>query len=318
MQPIVWTKQGRFLTPENAPAWRRGQCGMTSILPWNDGYRLFLTGRDEKNRYQIGHLDLDPDLRVVDEPAHNPILSAGELGCFDMNGACMPSVVRVSDSVLHLYYVGWGPWEKTLFTNRCGLLISRDNGTTWNRWSRAPLPMIDDVDPIGVGTVFVLREQGGFRMWYTTFTAWRTDTKDGLRHYYHIKYADSEDGIHWQKPADNTAIDYVDDNEYAIGRPCVVKESDGYRMWFCRRSEGSTYRIGYAESPDGKKWARCHEGVTPSAEGWDSEMVEYAYVIRQKPGQYLMIYNGNGFGESGTGSARGIIAEPSTSPPEFR
>lgn len=277
---------------------------MTSLLAWGEGYRLFLTGRDERNRYQIGWLDLDADLLVTHEPAGNPILTAGDIGCFDMNGMCMPSVVRISDSVLYLYYAGWGPGEKMLFTNRCGLAISRDNGRTWSRWSRAPLAMIDDVDPIGIGTVFVLREDGGFRMWHTTFTEWR-QVGEGVRHYYHIKYAESEDGIHWQKPAGNVAIDYADDREYAIGRPCEIREADGYRMWFCRRSVEDVYRIGYAESADGKKWVRKDEGITLSAEGWDSEMVEYAYVIKRPAGDYLMVYNGNGYGQSGTGSAVG-------------
>jgi len=190
-----------------------------------------------------------------------------------------------------------------LFVNRCGLAISCDNGLTWQRVSEAPLSLIDGQDPIGIGTVFVLRENNEtWKMWYTTFREWRELPEGGWRHYYHIKYAESHDGINWTKPPDNMAIDFVDEKEYAIGRPMVIKEASGYRMWFCTRSLGEAYKIGYAESTDGRKWKRRPSGIETSPSGWDSEMVEYAYVIKQSR-DYLMFYNGNGFGASGTGLA---------------
>ncbi len=278
---------------------------MVSVLPWEGGYRVFLTGRDAAQQFQIGWLDLDSKLAVVAEDPANPVLSAGPMGCFDCAGLCMPMVVRVSDSVLYMYYAGWGPACSGIFCNWCGLAISRDNGATWQRWSHAPLAMRDATDPIGIGTVFVLRQHSDlWRMWYTSIRQWRPLPGGGYRHYYHIRYAESDDGIVWRKPADNVALDFADDTEYCVARPMVLAESDGYRMWFCRRSEGSTYRIGYAESADGLSWRRGREGVAPSAEGWDSQMVEYAYVLKQPQG-YLMFYNGNDFGATGTGTAWG-------------
>ena len=82
----------------------------------------------------------------------------------------------------------------------------------------------------------------------------------------------------------------------------VVKEESFYRMWFCTRSDGSTYRVGYAESEDGRSWERHPSGIEPSETGWDSEMIEYAYVLK-RDNDYVMFYNGNGFGASGTGVA---------------
>ena len=305
MKMIRWTKQGLCIRPQGAPPWRASHSGMVSVLPWEDGYRVFLTGRDREQRFQIGWLDLDNALSIVRENPGNPILTAGRMGCFDCAGLCMPMVVRVSASLLYMYYAGWGSAGNGIFCNQCGLAISRDNGQTWQRRSEAPLALLDEIDPIGVGTVFVLRQQSDFwRMWYTTFREWRPLPGGGYRHYYHIRYAESEKGIDWRKPAGNLALDFVDDQEYCVARPVVLAEEDGYRMWFCRRSEGSPYRIGYAESADGLSWQRREEGVATSAEGWDSQMVEYAYVLKQPQG-YLMFYNGNDFGATGTGIARG-------------
>ena len=73
-------------------------------------------------------------------------------------------------------------------------------------------------------------------------------------------------------------------------------------MWYSYR--GKKYRIGYAESKDGKRWNRLDHlaGISPSKNGWDSEMIEYPFVFNHNGSRY-MLYNGNGFGASGFGLA---------------
>jgi hypothetical protein len=43
-------------------------------------------------------------------------------------------------------------------------------------------------------------------------------------------------------------------------------------------------------------------GIAVSAEGWDSEMMEYPHIIQYRDTKY-MFYNGNKFGHSGFGFA---------------
>jgi hypothetical protein len=73
-------------------------------------------------------------------------------------------------------------------------------------------------------------------------------------------------------------------------------------MWFCHR--GEAYRIGYAESDDGRHWRRLPEqvGIEPSESGWDSEMVAYPFVLVHR-GRHHLLYNGNGYGRDGFGLA---------------
>ncbi|HKX31021.1 MAG TPA: hypothetical protein VJ302_25250, partial [Blastocatellia bacterium] len=93
-------------------------------------------------------------------------------------------------------------------------------------------------------------------------------------------------------------------------RPTVLAEADRFRMWFCFRGgedfrDGAhSYRIGYAESKDGRAWQRLDElaGISISEEGWDSKMLAYPSVVRGHGRTYLF-YNGNGFGLSGIGCA---------------
>ncbi|WP_245213934.1 hypothetical protein [Rhodoferax sp. AJA081-3] len=127
---------------------------------------------------------------------------------------------------------------------------------------------------------------------------------------YHLKYAESSDGIHWQRNG-VIAIDYGSSDEGGVVRASVCKDGDLYRMWFSYRSlagyrtkPGSSYRIGYAESVDGITWIRLDEqaGIDVSEEGWDSFMLAYPEVIDIENNR-LMFYNGNGFGLTGIGYA---------------
>src|SRR5207253_8152289 len=131
-------------------------------------------------------------------------------------------------------------------------------------------------------------------------TGWE-QRPEGPRHRYHVKYAESEDGITWRRDG-RVCIDYAGLDEYAISRPCVVRDGDRYQMWFSTR--GERYGLGYAESGDGLAWERrdALAGLEPAMDGWDSEMVCYACVFNRDDGRH-MLYNGNGYGRTGIGAA---------------
>jgi hypothetical protein len=126
-------------------------------------------------------------------------------------------------------------------------------------------------------------------------------------HHYHVRYAESKDGIDW-KPTGKVSIDFDSPIEYAISRPCIVKDGSTYKMWYGHRATpgATTYRIGYAESKDGIEWTRldAQAGIEVSSErgDWDSEMIEYPHVI-DHDGRRYMLYNGNGYSKTGIGLA---------------
>jgi hypothetical protein len=138
-------------------------------------------------------------------------------------------------------------------------------------------------------------------MWYASGKCWE-QTPEGPKHYYRIVYAESSDGLLWE-PSGRVCIDFADEDEYAIARPCVVRDEHGYHMWFSCR--GSAYRIGYARSADGLTWAREDEraGLRPFGEGWESDSVEYGFVL-DHDGRRWILYNGNDYGATGIGLAR--------------
>ena len=134
-------------------------------------------------------------------------------------------------------------------------------------------------------------------MWYVSGLEW---VHPDLPRY-HIKYAESKDGLHWERP-NIVCIDFASPEEHGLARPCVRVEDGIYKMWYSYK--GENYRIGYAESEDGIHWTRLdHEvGIDVSPSGWDSEMIEYAYVFEHNGVKY-MLYNGNNYGYDGIGLA---------------
>ena len=145
-------------------------------------------------------------------------------------------------------------------------------------------------------------------LWYCGCTEWKI-VNGVTEPQYLIKFSESDDGINWRRE-NRIIIPYKDETD-AIGRPVVVHENGLYKMWYSYRSiddyrnnKTRSYRIGYAESEDNLIWERRDQqaGIDVSAEGWDSEMLAYPYVLDYKRRRY-MFYNGNGFGRSGFGYA---------------
>jgi hypothetical protein len=244
---------------------------------------------------QIFFKNPQPPQAIAEEPA----LGLGELGCFDESGVIGDWIVRRGDD-LYLYYTGWNRGVTVPFRNAIGLAISRDGGLTFQRYCTGPILDRHIHDPCFVSNPCILVEGQRWRMWYISGLRWQVH--DGaLRHYYHLKYAESEDGIQWDRKG-TICIDFQNEAEYAISRPCVIHESGIYKMWFSYR--GKSYRIGYAESHDGISWRRKDDlaGIDVSESGWDSEMIEYGFVFDHEDKRYLL-YNGNGYGKTGIGLA---------------
>jgi len=304
-----WRKLGLAFDPSGYAPWMISHAANPVADDLGDGrVRFYFGTRDAKNRSHIGFVDLelaDDRFRVVGV-SPEPVVAPGETGLFDDSGTSMGCLVRNGDCRF-LYYVGWNLGVTVPWRNSIGLAIALKPTEAFAKVSRAPVLDRSDDDPFSLSYPWVLREGSRWRMWYGSNTAWGPH-QDDLRHV--IKYAESADGTHWEREG-RIALGLEGDDETALSRPCVRHRMDGYQMWFCHR--GSTYRLGYAESPDGLRWVRrpVQDGMELSQNGWDSEMIAYPCVF-DHAGQTYMAYNGNGYGRGGFGLA---IAEPSEDEP---
>ena len=297
-----WRKEG-LLIPAPVPVpWASSHAMMPIADVAADGaLRVWFTARDGEGRSNVGWVDIAPD---GDPAGHRfsaeAVLRPGPLGAFDDAGAMGSCIVRDGDRVL-LYYIGWTRGVSVPFYTFVGCAVSTDGGRTFARVSPAPILPRGEHDAYLTTTPWVLRDESRWRMWYTSGTCWRREA-EGAKHWYHIKYAESADGINWTR-AGRVAIDYAAPDEHAIARPCVRRGDDGrYRMWYAYR--GRRYRIGYAESDDGCDWRRMDEraGIDVSERGWDADMIAYPCVF-EAGGRQCMLYNGDGYGTTGIGRA---------------
>lgn len=299
----TWEKLGCILRPMPEIYWMATYTGPSFAYPLNDRglFRLYVTGRDKNNRSLIGtvKIDLDSPTKPL-SISERPVFDVGELGTFDENGVSYPSIVEV-DGALYMYYAGWMPTVLTPFQNRTGLAVSNDGGHSFSRVSRAPILPLTDQEPFSTGSVCTIKEGDRWKMWYTCFLRWGKEPGEH-KHYYVIKYAESGNGIEWNRDG-QICIDIDDPSEYAIGKPSVIRHAGHYHMWYVYR--GEEYRIGYAVSENGINWQRRDDlaGIDVSETGWDSRAISYPHVFRSGNCLY-MLYCGNNYGKEGLGLAR--------------
>lgn len=296
----VWRKLGLIFSPSGETQWMCSHASVPIAEHIADDYfKIYFSTRDKKNRSFTAYLviDINRPSQIL-EISNQPVLAPGKLGEFDDSGA-MATWIAKNKEKKYLYYIGWNLGVTVPFRNSIGLAENLSNDS-FSRLFSGPIIDRSMQEPHFCASCCVIPEDDTWRMWYLSCTGWTL--KNGRpQHSYHIKYAESYDGIHWHRDG-KVAIDYDNEQEYAISRPSVIYDKDCWRMWFSSR--GSSYRIRYAESIDGHTWKRLDSevGIDVSASGWDSEMIEYPFVFDHK-GQRYMLYNGNGFGKTGFGLA---------------
>lgn len=297
---MKWKKLGLvFVTDSNHPWMLSHAANPIAEHLYDDVFRLYFSCRDESSRAHIAYAEVDirPPFSVL-RIAGEPVLAPGEIGTFDDSGVSLSCIKQINGKK-YLYYLGWNLGVTVPWRNSIGLAVYDPGTGTFLRHSKAPLLDRNDVDPYSISYPFVLEDEGIYRMWYGSNLRWGKDQKD-MAHL--IKYAESNDALDWKRDG-IIALNFKDKSEYAMSRPCVLKEDGIYKMWYSHR--GQSYRIGYAESTNAINWIRKDDevGIGVSESGWDSEMVEYPFVLDHE-GERYMFYNGNSYGKTGIGLAR--------------
>lgn len=296
-----WEKLGRIFDPKII--YERGLSAALMPIPLisndNDNIRVYYSPRDKENRSEVHffEMSLDPDIKI-ESLSDKALLKHGKLGTFDDSGMTPGNISEINGEQV-LYYTGWNLLKNVPMNNSIGIAKFDEFGQL-QRYGDGPIMTRNLREPYSCASPFVMYDNGKYKMWYASMDKWELDG-DAPKHYYNIKYAESENAIDWIREG-RIAIDYENDDEYAFGRPWIIKEDNKYKMWYAYR--GDYYKIGYAESVDGISWERqdAKVGIEISDSGWDSEMIEYPSIFDYKGNRY-MLYNGNGYGKTGIGLA---------------
>lgn len=306
---MQWKKRGLIFEPDTTQSWSQSHAQVPIVEQLNsDVLRIYYGTRDVQNRTLISYFDVkaeNPADIIYRHP--EPILPLGAIGCFDDSGVMPSDIVRFNGKK-YLYYVGWNTGNTSRYRTAIGLAVCDKEGGIFTKFADGPVMDRSLTDPVSISCQSVLCENEGLKTWYMSYTKWE-EINGVTEPFYEIKYAESEDGVEWDRK--NKTCIALDELEGGVACPSVVRDAGLYKMWYSTRGHGDyrnqtnqSYRIGYAESKDGIVWDRKDylSGIELSEAGWDAEMIAYPYVTRVND-KLLMFYNGNGFGKSGIGYA---------------
>ncbi|MFL5281129.1 MAG: hypothetical protein ACJ8AW_09025 [Rhodopila sp.] len=238
------------------------------------------------------------------------ILAPGPDGWWDSERISSPRVLRRPDGTWMMWYYGRdAAFDRmiNLPTGRCGLATSAD-GIHWDR-VRGPLTMgavfepspdPDRFDSSHVGVSDVQFFDGLFWMWYFggdhTIQSIGTFTVKGF--HMHPGCAVSRDGINWVRlegPYRGALLNRGGDGAFDArfcGWPKVLRDADGWKMYYHTLDADRLFRVGLAVSADGLRWEKVGQILGPGTPGrFDDRGVGTRDVL--KIGRdYVMVFEG--------------------------
>jgi len=264
----------------------------------DDLFRVFFSGRDRENKSSVGYVDLDIVKQIALDTCEQVVAKYGNEYSFYSHGISIGNMYQVEDKN-YIQFMAWQIRDGGHWRGDIGRLQLNDDYNTLTLNPKEVYMGCDDEDKVSLSYSWVMQDEGIYKMWYGSTIDWNSENGEMI---HVIKYATSQNGENWQKHG--LAVPYEVGVAQAFSRPTVIKDNQGYHMWFSYRSgDGIKYRIGYAHSIDGITWERKQDsGIDVSESGWDSEMICYPFVVDHK-GERYMLYNGNDYGKTGFGLA---------------
>lgn len=318
MSILKWKKLGKIFDPTQHQL--PNDCVQFAQSPqalvFEDFVRIYFSTRsvDKNNGKYLSHIafvDMQKNLHDVIRVSDKTVIPLGELGFFDEHGIFPMSVMRHGD-VVYGYTCGWNRRVSVSVDTAIGLVVSRDDGLTFQRIADGPVLAASLHEPCLVGDGFVKVISDVFHMWYIFGTGWKKFSADAAPdRTYKIGHAISNDGISWIKEEARQIIPNRLGEDESQALPTVIEIDGRYHMFFCyrqssdfRNNKGRGYRVGHAYSDDLANWTRDDDNplldTTPGE--WDADMLCYPNVF-ECDGKVYLLYNGNEFGRYGFGLA---------------
>jgi predicted GH43/DUF377 family glycosyl hydrolase len=212
------------------------------------------------------------------------VLSPGPSGAFD-DGQVMGPFVLHENGVYRMWYTGMNThWHSSgIGFYRIGLATSPD-GIHWTRANQGrPVLNVgpaDANDEVQVATPSILREGGGYRMWYA---AWSPKTGHTLC------AARSRDGVTWNREDGGRSLTgLLPGGQYG---PTVAHISSGYLMLYVKASGSDARGLFAATSKDGRQWTSLSDSaaIAPGEPpAFDSDLALHACLL--KAGDHFKVW----------------------------
>ena len=216
---MKWIKKGVIFAPDHNYDWMVSHASVPVVDEVRDGVlRIYFGTRDQNGRSHTSYIEVEAALPettfstyTISRCFHTAIRERSTIA-----GSCLHGS-SIRENRKYLYYIGWNPQVTVPYRLAIGLAVSEDGGQSFQKVSEGPVCDRSVDEPFFNTAPCVLREGDQWRMWYVSCTGWVAGS-DGLEPRYHVKYAESVDGVSWQKTG-RVCIDY--DEEHGCHRPPV-------------------------------------------------------------------------------------------------
>lgn len=239
--PLTWVENpaSPVLVPL-ADNWEGNLINQPRVVKVTDTrWRMFYTGWGLKgqgaNQWAIGVAESTDAGVTWARTVTEPLIPRGAMGEPDDGAAFVPEVRRVGD----LWYMWYTALKITAGQSIHLCLATSTNGTDWVKHPANPV-LTDDFAAGPKRNVtsrcFVRHDRGVFQMWYSH-----------AKPAYRIRYAESLDGVHWERSPLPLALDAGPPKAWdsdMVEYPEVDVEDGQWRLWFCGNGFGS---VGFAE-----------------------------------------------------------------------
>ena len=265
----------------------------------DDSYRIFFSGRNLQNKSSVGFVDINIVTGDILEVCKSDSFHfSNDPHSFYSHGVSIGNLYTANRRQ-YVLFMAWQVRGSNHWRGDIGQLELSEDKKKFMLVDDSPFLTTDLEDLVSLSYPYIMRDDDIYKMWYGSTVSWDSANREMI---HVIKYATSSNGVNWKRHG--LAIPYEIGVAQAFSRPTVLKDVNGYHMWFSYRSgTGEKYRIGYAHSCDGLSWERSdNPGIDVSNSGWDSQMICYPYVFDHN-GKRYMLYNGNDYGKSGFGLA---------------
>lgn len=309
-----WKKRGRIFDPAE---YGFHYAKSPQAVAFEKFVRVYFSYCEKDNGKVIScpaYVDFTNDFEKIIEVSKHSIIQKGALGCYDEHGIFPFSPFKDNNRLL-AYLSGVTRRVSVSVDSGIGIAESLDGGKTFKRLGDGPVLTAALNEPFLVIDGFVRKWGDLYHMWYIFGTEWGV-YEEGYEaeRTYKIGHAYSTNGVSWIRDiaGGGKQIIVSQEERECQALPTVIEYHGCYHMYFCYRNThdfktntANSYRLGYAKSKDLVNWHRddALAGIGTSDGGWDSEMLCYPNLF-QHDGELYLLYNGNGFGESGFGIAK--------------
>jgi predicted GH43/DUF377 family glycosyl hydrolase len=265
-----------------------GTCFDVSVLKEGDTYRMWFSWRPKKSIALVESKD-----GIV---WSKPLIVLGPNKETDWEDDINRPVVIKHGSFYRMWYTGQARGKSWI-----GYATSQD-GKTWKRESDKPVISADKPwEKVAVMCPHVLFDDraGHYRMWYSGGEQYEPDA---------IGHATSKDGLNWVKHGDDPVfkpepgLAWEEDRVTACQ---VIRQGDGYLMFYIGFRDKDHAQIGVARSKDGMTGWQRHPAnpiIRPGEGKWDQDAVYKPFAIFDGL-KWLLWYNGRRGGVEQVGLA---------------